>query len=119
MVDVSIDLQNDPERPEAIELARGWVSAYLVASSDGATADDLATYIAANALRLTYRDQVVTLKLLLHGLDYAAQTIRDLLGMCAYVTAEADGQDPENVDLFARIRDEIWAGTKGLDVAER
>jgi hypothetical protein len=29
MVDISIDLQNDPERAEAIELLRGWVTVFL------------------------------------------------------------------------------------------
>lgn len=119
MVDIRIDLQNDPERSEAIELTRGWVSAYLVASQDWATSEELSAYIATNALRLTERPPIVTLKLLLHGLDYAAQTIRHLLGVCASMSARRDGHDPRDAALFASIRDEIWKDTKGLDVAER
>lgn len=119
MVDISIDLQNDPERAEAIELVRGWVTAYLVASRDHATSDDLSAYIATNALRLTDRPPVVTLKVLLHGLDYAAQTIRHLLGMSAYVSAERDGENPQDVELFAELRQGIWEGTRGFDRFER
>lgn len=118
MVDISIDLQKDPERPEAIELVRGWVSAYLVSSRDRASGEDLAAYIVANASRLTDRQEIETLKVLLHGIDYAAQTIRHLLGMCAYVSAERDGEDPQEVDLFVRLREAIWEGTKGLDPSE-
>ena len=115
MVDISIDLQNDPERAEAIELLRGWVTVYLVASRDHATSDDLSAYIATNALRLTDRPPVVTLKVLLHGLDYAAQTIRHLLGMCAYTSAERDGENPQDVELFAELRQGIWEGTRDFD----
>ena len=118
MVDISIDLQRDPERPEAIALVRGWVDAYLIASRDGASGDDLGAYIVANASRLTDRPEIVTLKVLLHGIDYAAQTIRHLLGMCAFVSAERDGEDPHDSDLFVRLRESIWKGTKGLDPAE-
>ena len=118
MVDISIDLQKDPERPEAIELVRGWVAAYLVSSRDGASGEELATYIAANASTLTDRREVETLKVLLHAIDYSAQTIRHLLGMCAYVSAERDGADPQDVDLFVRLREAIWSGTQGLDPSE-
>lgn len=115
MADITIDLQNDPERAEAIELLRGWVTDYLVASRDHATSEDLSTYIATNALRLTDPPSVATLKVLLHGLDYAAQTIRHLLGMCAYVSAERDGENPQDVELFAELRQGIWERTRGFD----
>jgi hypothetical protein len=117
-VDISIDLQKDPERLEAIELVRGWVSAYLVSSRDRASGEDLAAYIAANASLLTDRRDVETLKVLLHAIDYAAQTIRHLLGMCAFVSAERDGEDPQDVGLFVGLREAIWEGTKGLDPTE-
>ncbi len=68
LVDISIDLQNNPERAEAIELLRGWVTVYLVASREHATSEDLSAYIATNALRLTDRPPVVNIKVLLHGL---------------------------------------------------
>lgn len=118
MVDITIDLQRDPERSEAIELVRGWVAAYLVSSRDSASGEELATYIAANASMLTDRREVETLKVLLHAIDYSAQTIRHLVGMCAYVSAERDGEDPQDVGLFVRLREAIWNGTKGLDPSE-
>jgi hypothetical protein len=118
MVDVTLDLQNDPERAEAIELVRGWVSAYMVAARDHATSEELSAYIATNALRLSDRPPATTLKVLLHALDYAAQTIRHLLGMCAYVSAEGDGEDPQEIELFADLRQAIWDGTNGLDISE-
>jgi len=117
-VDISIDLQKDPERPEAIELVRGWVSAYLISSREKASGEDLSAYIAANASRLTDRHEAETLKILLHAVDYAAQTIRHLLGMCAYVSAERDGGDPQDIDLFLRLREAIWEGTIGIDASE-
>jgi hypothetical protein len=119
MVDISLDLQNDPERAEAIELLRGWVTTYLVASREHATSEDLSAYIATNALRLTDRSHVVTVKVLLHGLDYAAQSIRHLLGMCAYGSAERDGENPQDVELFAELRQGIWDGTRGFDRFDR
>ena len=119
MVDIHLDLRDDPERPEAIELARGWVFAYLTASRGGATSNELSAYIATNAFRLTDRHQEVTLKLLLHGVDYSAETIKHLLGMCAHLQAERDSQDPTDTAVFSKIRDEIWESTKGLDVAEQ
>ncbi|HKY48992.1 MAG TPA: hypothetical protein VJQ79_13530, partial [Acidimicrobiia bacterium] len=70
MVDISIDLQRDPERPEAIELLRGWVAAYLVSSRHSASGEELASYIAANASILADRQEVETLKVLLHAIDY-------------------------------------------------
>ena len=118
MVDISIDLQKDPERPEAIGLVRGWVAAYLVSSRDGASGEDLASYIAANASTLTDRREAETLKVLLHAVDYSAQTIRHLLGMCAYVSAERDGEDPQDVELFVGLREAIWNCTMGLDPSE-
>jgi hypothetical protein len=119
MVDINLDLQRDPERPEAIDLVRGWVAAYLVSSREQASGDDLAAYIVANAARLSDRPESVTLKVLLHGIDYAAQTIRHLLGMCAFVSAQRDGEDPHDIELFVRLRDTIWDGTRGLDASER
>ncbi len=119
MVDISMDMRRDPERPEAIELVRGWVAAYLVSSKESASGDELAAYIAANASRLTDRREVETLKVLLHAVDYAAQTIRHLLGMCAFVSAERDHEDPQDVQLFVRLREAIWEGTKGLDPSEQ
>ena len=88
---------------------------FLVASRDHATSDDLSAYIATNALRITDRSPVETVKVLLHGPDYAAQTIRHLLGMCACVSAERDGDHPQDVGLFAELRQGIWDGTRGFD----
>ena len=119
MVDTSLDLQNDPERAEAIELLRGWVTTYLVASREHATSEDLSAYIATNALRLTDRSHVVTVKVLLHGLDNAAQSISHLLGMCAYGSAERDGENPQDVELFAELRQGIWDGPRGFDRFDR
>ena len=78
MVDVNIDLDGDQDRLESIELVRGWVAAYLIAERDRMTSDGLATYINANASILTDRPDVETVKLLMHGIDYAAQIIRYL-----------------------------------------
>jgi hypothetical protein len=119
MVDISIDPRADPERPEAIELVRGWVSAYLVAEQELEGSDGPAEYIDLNTSMLTNRHEVETLKILLHGIDYAVLLIRRLIGMCAFVSAERDGEDPKDVVLFARLRRAIWDGTNGLDISER
>ncbi|HUP16382.1 MAG TPA: hypothetical protein VM848_10100 [Acidimicrobiia bacterium] len=115
MVDLNIDLDGDQDRLESIELVRGWVAAYLIAERDRMTSDGLATYINANASILTDRPDVETVKLLLHGIDYAAQIIRYLLGLCAFESAGRHGEDQQDVDRFVRIREAVWEGTKDLD----
>jgi hypothetical protein len=65
------------------------------------------------------KSEAETMKVLLHGIDYAAQTIRHLLGMCAHVSAQRDGENPQDVDLFLFVREAIWDGTKGPDASER
>ena len=55
---------------------------------------------------------------LLLAIVYSALTIRHVLVMCAYVSADRDGENPQDVDLFVRLREAIWDGTMGLDPAE-
>lgn len=98
---------------------RGWVSAYLIAERERERSEGPNAYIDLNTSMLTNRHEVETPKILLHEIDCAALLIRRLLGMCAFVSTERDGEDPKDVVLFARPRGAIWEGTSGLDASER